>query len=76
MAGCHAQHQQTAFAKRLTEDGHPPVRATGCRFFREYSLLVERPFAAQKVVVVLREAVGFVANVFQQPQRIGVAGKS
>jgi|694.fasta_scaffold26145_1 S-adenosylmethionine:tRNA ribosyltransferase-isomerase len=36
-AGCEAQDQQTAFAKQLAEDGHPPVRATGCRVSREDS---------------------------------------
>jgi len=37
MAGCHAQHQQTAFAKKLAEDRHPPVRAPRRDVFREYS---------------------------------------
>ena len=30
-------HQQTAFAKRLAEDGHPPVGATRCRVFRVFN---------------------------------------
>ena len=39
VAGCHAQQQQTAFAKQLAEDRHPPVRATRCRVLREASSL-------------------------------------
>ena len=33
------------------------------------------PFPGQDVVVVLGEAVGFVADVLQQPQRVGVAAQ-
>ena len=39
-------------------------------------LLAQHRFAAQQVVVVLGEAMGFVADVLQQPQRIGMPRES
>jgi hypothetical protein len=41
-AGCEAQHQQTAFAKKLAEDGHPPVTATRCAILFGTALAVFR----------------------------------
>ncbi len=35
--------------------------------------LLEQPFAAQFVVIVLSEAVSFVAHILEQAQRVGVA---
>ena len=39
-------------------------------------IVVKRGLMAEHVMVMLREAVGFVADVLQQPQAVGVAAEA
>ncbi len=69
---------------------HPPPSPAPSRPFSPLSLcalcasvvnpqgasLAEGAFAAEQVVVVLGEPVGFVANVLQQAQRVGVPAQT
>ena len=54
------------------------IERNSLRFaFPPFSLLVvKRGFMAQDVMVMLRKTVGFVADVLQQTQAVGVAAES
>ena len=68
-------HGRSSARPKLDASDHGDQRSTPPPPRQSPTLVAKRPFASQQMVVVLGEAVGFVADVLQQPQGVRVAAQ-